>query len=485
MAYKEQLLPKQDYYAKKGIEQGAKSLPAPTSQSLDIYESQLQSEAQRYAAGDHGEFERKQASKEKTLKEVEDVLGQAKLACDTLLGDRPLSETVSHTREQQRPVLIKACERLLDRETELKKFCALNNITEKAVYPENLLIPYLLLVPFIVVETVCNAVFYANSQGLLGGATVAFGVSLINMLSAFVLGVAFRYKNWAASPAKVLGWGALVVAVLIAIYFNAVFSAYRTEYQLLEDPGDIAAGAAAFGRAMDTARYVFIGHWPSSDLSSFVLFFLGLGLSVLAFWKGYTCDDRYPRHGALDRRYEVALNAYERELDVVRIKVTGEVQRRLTGMAAARTQLLQTSAQLDQIKRGLTTDVNALSAALKQLQRDFALVLGTYREKNLSIRPIDPPAYFAETPDLINVYASEDGSKLKSRIEEAAQRQELYLEMYSSRLNDGMRDIENEGRDLQGRALTEFVAEIKLEAQRNIEDRNLTMPVNRPIGAQA
>jgi hypothetical protein len=484
MGHTGQLLSKQDYYAKKGIEQGGKSLPAPTSQSLDIYESQIQAEAQRHAAADHAEFDKKRTSKERTLTEVNDVLSRVSVDCEMLLGDRPLSETVSHTREQQRPVLIKSCEHLLKFETELKKFCALNNITEKAVYPENLYLPWLWLAPFIVIETICNAFFYENAQGLLGGAFVAFGVSAVNMLTAFLLGMAFRYKNLSTPRAKAAGWGALGAAVLLAIYFNAIFSAYRTEYQLLDDPGDFAATAAAFGRAMGTARYVFIGHLPSSDLTSFILFFLGLGLSVLAFWKGSTFDDRYPGHGERDRRYEAALKEYEKQMDVVRLKVIGEVQRRLTGMGAARGQLLQTKGQLDSIRLGLTTDLATLNTALKQLQRDFSIVLGSYRQNNVYIRPIPAPAYFAETPDIVGVYA-EDGAELMARIELAQQQQDMYKEMYSSRLNDAMRDIENEGRELQGRALLEFIAEIKREAQRSIENSIPIMPSARSLGAQA
>ncbi|KMY85425.1 hypothetical protein BUMB_04307c [Candidatus Paraburkholderia calva] len=42
--------------------------------------------------------------------------------------------------------------------------------------------------------------------------------------------------------------------------------------------------------------------------------------------------------------------------------------------------------------------------------------------------------------------------------------------MYLSALNDGMCDLENEGRDQQGRVHNEFVADIMREAQRNIEN---------------
>ncbi|KND57466.1 hypothetical protein BVER_05823c [Candidatus Burkholderia verschuerenii] len=480
-----QLVSRQDYYAKKGIEQGAKSLPPTSAQSLDSYETQLQADAQRIVAGGHAEFSKKQASKIKALAEVESVLSQTSVDCDTLLHDRPLTETVSHTREQQRPVLIRLREDQLQREAELKAYRALNHISEKASYPENLMLPFLWLVPFILGETICNAVLYENAQGLLGGAFVAFLVSIVNLSIAFCMGMAFRYKNLSAGVCKVAGWNALLVAVFVAIYFNAIFSAYRSEYQLLVDPSDLVEAGAAFKRAMSVAGYVFIGRLPSNDLMSFVLFFLGLVLSAIAFWKGYSCDDRHPGHGKRDRLFTEASRKFDSELDVVKLKVVGEIQRRVTGMAAAKNQLLSTKARLDQIRSGIRSDVATLKVLLTELQRDFTLVLNVYRQKNVSVRPIPAPEYFAETPDLICQYAHEDGSALIAQVEAAEQQQEMSKSLYLSQLNDGMRDLENEGRIQQGVALAEFVAEVTREAQKNIDARHRTMPLSTVVSVQA
>ncbi|MEM5330368.1 hypothetical protein VSR34_27730 [Paraburkholderia sp. JHI2823] len=484
MGYAGQLLSKQEHYAKKGIEQGGKSLPPASSQSLDGHETQLQAEAQRFAASDHADFIKKQAGKTKSLGEVNDALSHTSVQCDTLLGDRPLSETVSHTREQQRPVLVKLREDQLMREAELKAFRALNKITEKASYPDSPWLPYFWLVPVILAETIGNAVFYENAQGLLGGAIVAFAVSFVNLAIAFVLGIAFRYKNLSVPGWKAAGWGALVLAIVVAIYFNAIFSAYRSEYQLLVDPSDFAEGGAAFKRAMSVAGYVFIGHLPSSDFMSFILFFIGLVLSLIAFYKGYTSDDRYPGYSKRDRLFTEATKRYDGAMEVVRLKVSGEIQRRLTGMAAAKTQLLQLKARLDQIKNSVPVDVAALKASLTQLQRDFALVLNTYRQKNVSVRPVKAPDYFAQTPDLIGQYAHEDGSELLSHVDVAERQLDRYRDLYLSQLNDGMRDLENEGRVQQGSALTDFATDITKEAQRNIDASKLTMPASATIGAQ-
>ncbi|WP_250476030.1 hypothetical protein [Caballeronia sp. GAFFF1] len=486
MGYSGQLLSKQDHYAKKGLEQGGKSLPAASAQSLDGYETQLQAEAQRLAAGDHADFSKKQSGKRKSLGEVKDTLSQTSVECETLIADRPLSETVSHTREQQRPLLVKLREDQLMREAELKTYRALNKITEKASYPESVMLPVLWLVPFILLETGVNAFFYENAQGLLGGAVVALTVSLVNLLIAFGLGAGFRYKNLSMPGWRSFGWSALVFAVVVAVYFNAIFSAYRSEYQLIVDPSDLAETGAAFKRALSVAGLVFLGHLPSGDFMSFVLFFIGLLLSAFAFYKGYGCDDRYPGHSRRDRRFAEATRKYDEAMEIVRLKVVGEVQRRLTRMGAAKTQLLQSKARLDQIKNSVPVEVGGLKASLTQLQRDFALVLNTYRQKNVSVRPVKAPDYFAETPDLIAQYASEDGGELMSQVDEAERQLDLYKDMYLARLNDGMRDLENQGRVEQGAALTKFVADITLEAQNNIDKGKLSMPVaSASVGAPA
>lgn len=485
MANARQLTDKQDYYAKKGIQQGEKALPPTSAQSLDTFETQLQADAQRIAASDHADFTRKQASKMKALGEVNDALSNTSLICESLLHDRPLAETVSHTREQQRPVLVKLREDQLEREAELKAYRALNRISEKASYPENLLLPFLWLVPFTLGETICNAVLYENAQGLLGGAFVAFLVSIVNLSIAFGMGMAFRYKNLSSGLFKVVGWNALVLAVFVAIYFNAIFSAYRSEYQLLLDPSDVVEAGAAFKRAMSVASYVFIGRLPSNDLMSFVLFFLGLVLSAIAFWKGYVCDDRHPGYGRRDRLFAESTKKFDAALDVVRLKVVGEIQRRVTGMAGAQNQMLSTKVRLDQITNSVPVDVGSLKGNLIQLQRDFALVLNTYRQNNVSIRPTPAPEYFGHTPDLIAQYEHEDCSVLMSQVETSAEQHEVYKSMYLSALNDGMRDLENEGRDQQGRVHNEFIADITREAQKNIDERNRNMPRAAIVSAQA
>lgn len=481
--YSGKLLEKQDQYAKKGIEQGAKSLPAASAQSLDTYETQLQAEAQRLAASEHADYLKKHGSKLKTIAEINDALSQTSVNCETLLDDRPLSETVSHAQEQQRAVLVKLREDQLQREAELKAYRSLNAITERAVYPENLWLPYLWLVPIVFIETVGNAFFYANEQGLLGGAFVAFVVSVVNLAIAFGLGATFRYKNMAAGSHKLLGLGAMFLAVIIAIYFNAIFSAYRSEYQLIVDQASLEESGAAFKRAMTAAGYIFVGRLPSRDLMSFVMFFIGLVLSVVAFRKGYACDDRYPGHGKRDRLYAEATKKYDAELEIVRLKVLGEIQRRVTEMAAVKGQLMQTKARLDQVKNAAEMEASTLRSTLAQLQRDFALVLNTYRQKNVSVRPIKAPEYFSETPDVIAQYEVDD-AELLGRIDGAAQNAELNKDRYLSSLNERLRDLENEGRDLQGASFNRYLADITTQAQQNIEAKNFIMPTFKQAAQQ-
>lgn len=479
--YSSQLLSKQDSFAKKGLEQGAKSLPAQSAVTLDVNETQLQAEAQRFVAQDHADYTNKQSAKIKTLAEVRDGLSRTAADCESLLEDRPLSEIVSHTREEHRASLVKLREDQLQREAELKAFRALNGITEDATYPSNSLAPYLVLVPCLMLETIANAVFYENAQGLLGGALVAFTVSLINLVIAFALGAAFRYKNLLPLTAKIGGWLSLGVAVLLAIYLNAIFSAYRSEYQLVADIGDFSETTAAFGRALGSAGLVFIGKFPTGDMMSFVLFFIGIGMSFFAFRKGYGCDDQYPGHGKRTRLYKEVTAAYEAQLKIVRTVVQMDVQRRLTGMASAKTQLMQWKPRLEQLKNSTRQELSTLQLSLTQLQRDFALVLNTYRQKNVSVRPIPAPAYFADTPDLVTQYTMENGESFIRSIEDAELDLEQCKERFIGQLNNGMRDLENEGRALQGTGINPFLAEVTQEAQRNIESRNFTMPTLKQV----
>ncbi|WP_151070221.1 hypothetical protein [Cupriavidus oxalaticus] len=474
--YSGEILKTQKSYQTKGLKSGGKSLPATSAAPYDPNETQLIADAQRFALLEHSSYKQTESQKDRSLADMRNELSAVSANCGTLLDDETLTETATSSLEQERRALIDWRVKVLRREADLNAYKKLNGITEEADYPANKVAPFAWLVPMVAIETALNTVFYENANGLLGGAVVALGVSTLNIGFAFLTGCLFRYKNLQRPANKAIGYLSLVAAALIAIYCNALFAAFRSEYSLLEDPSDLKQGSEAFMTASAAAAKVFFLELPATDLQSFVLFFVGLGLSILAFWKGMHVDDKHPGYGRKARLLKEAHDAYDDIVERVTAKVKGELEQKRAGIAHAKTYIEKAQANLQQIKTALDVEYRKMQSTLTQVQRDFALVLNAYRQSNVSVRTVSPPVYFAETPNLIESYAAEPDNNLTSVISDMEEEISVLKDAYVVRLTEKLRDITNEGRHILGKTVTAFLDEVDVHAKRRIDEETHTVP---------
>jgi hypothetical protein len=474
--YSGELLKAQSSYQTKGLKSGGKSLPATTAAPYDPNETQLKADAQRYVLNEHGKYKQFEGQKGKVLADMQNDLSVVSANCDALLDDESLTETATSGLEHERRTLIELREKVLVREAEINAYKQLNGIHEEAVYPSSTVAPYAWLVPVVFGETLLNTAFYENANGLLGGFVVALGVSMLNIGFAFAMGCFFRYKNLQHPLNKVTGYVALALAVIVAIYANALFAAFRTEYSLLEDPSDYKQSSEAFMTASAAAVKVFVLELPATDLTSFLLFFLGLGLSVIAFWKGTGVDDRHPGYGPKARLLREAQDAYEAVVNRVTEKVSKELKAKNEGIAQAKTFLLQAQASLQQVKTAIDVEYRKMQTNLTQVQRDFSHVLNVYRQSNVSVRAIDPPAYFAQTPDLIEPYAAEPADTLAPTVEALEEEISRLKAAYVVRLTEKLKENASEARAILGKTVNSFLNDVTAEAKDNIEKSLGKMP---------
>ena len=133
---------------------------------------------------------------------------------------------------------------------------------------------------------------------------------------------------------------------------------------------------------------------------SFILFGIGILLSFVAFYKGYTFDDRYPGHGRLDRALKLALGNEASRQDALQQKLRDYLHNQRTALLAAQqepTQLINAAARKSADLKGAQGNLNN---QVNAIQRDYSLVLGNYRKANGAIRATDAPAYFEIVDDL-------------------------------------------------------------------------------------
>lgn len=189
---------------------------------------------------------------------------------------------------------------------DLAKFRAENGLSRSPTYPDVGWSVFLWgLVAFLfVVESFANSVWLAkgNELGLLGAYTVAFVVSLANLLPPFLFfGPVSRYLRHVSASWRVLAGSCIVVYAGLLFTLNLGVAHYR------EVSGELigSAGVEVVGRMTDAP-------FGLQDAESWLLLLMGIIFSLVALYEGWKRDDAYPGYGKLDR---VAQRARDAHLD--------------------------------------------------------------------------------------------------------------------------------------------------------------------------
>lgn len=473
--YSGQIASRLQEFQQKGAAEAQKHRPSPDASHPDANEVALRTEAERFVAGEQRAFNDALNDTSKANADIQRKMFDAEAEVQLALSDSSLSSRVDAELAADKQRLIQLTEERIDAEVDLRAFRTRNGITDPPSYPESQIHHFAIVAAFMLGETIINSVFYQNEAGLLGGAVVALAVSILNMGSAVLLGIGFRYKNLPESPWKIVGWGCFILFALSAIYFNALFATFRSEYQLVADPADAFAVGQAFQKASDEAFKVFVLQANFSDMMSFLLFGIGIILSIIAFWKGYTADDPVPNHSRKDKRLKAAIKAEAHAQDLLRQKLKDFLLDRrgaLQGHASQPTILVavanQAVANVKQAESVLKTNTAAI-------ERDYQLVLDAYRQSNMSVRGIDPPAYFKAKPSVTDSVDASGAEPIKADLAELISRLKEHRERYKDPLNSAVNAMQKETAEILDERYEGFLAEVADDAKTNLKKRNVIL----------
>ena len=246
-----------------------------------------------------------------------------------------------------------------------------------------------LLIVMIALESVMNGLFFAkgSERGLIGGVGTAFGISFVNVLFCFFLGlVPARFVNWR-------GWGVRVLAGLVTLSGLAVMLFIHLFAGHLRDATAATSEAQAYGIAV---AKVLTQPWQLADMSSWYLFGLGTLFGLISFWKGYRHDDPYPYYGDTFRREHDAAEKYNEEhrdffgeLEEVRDET---IQRFEDGIA----NIPEYVAKSHQVRAARSALTEKFRAYEQQLVQAANRLLTIYRDANRRRRQTtQAPAYFS------------------------------------------------------------------------------------------
>ncbi|WP_323810209.1 hypothetical protein [Sphingobium baderi] len=385
-------------YRKLGEQEAANHRPPSNAIHPDSNEVTLRSEAEGLTAAEQRIFDSIISGVDKSSLDAQSRITELRADIQQALADNTLSTQIDAELSADRGQLVEVTATRIRREVDWRSFRAANNITEMAHYPESLIWHWGIILSLALVETVVNAFFYENANGLVGGFVVALAVAVVNMGSAAGLGSLFRRRNLAAPDQKYFGWACLILFVPLTFFCNGLFAAFRSSYQTLADPSDPLQLREGFKEAWGEAAKIFYFDIHFQDFSSFLLFMTGIALSMFAFWKGYTSDDPFPGYSKRDR----ALKAAKAD----EAAVQGRVKQKLKDfLHAQRTHVQglagQTGTLIAMLTRRLSEVEHSQRSAIanaSSIERDYHLVLDGYRQANLAVRGTEPPTYFAEKP---------------------------------------------------------------------------------------
>jgi hypothetical protein len=270
---------------------------------------------------------------------------------------------------------------------ELTEFRRRHKLNRGAHNPAHRWTSFGLLVVLIVFEAGLNAIFFAKGSefGFIGGVGTAIGISICNVLFAFLVGLGpARLINHRNYLIKALGTISTSIGLVCLISLHAFAAHFR-------DATVAVGGEDAFRVARETLIHA---PWALADLSSFYLFGLGLLFGVTALWKGYVFDDRYPRYGAHYRRAERARSEYSDEheslfdeLQEIKEETVRSLDEGIKRIPHFPSQAASIRAERDALMQRFRAYETTVETATNEL-------LARYRDKNKSSRKSKAPEHF-------------------------------------------------------------------------------------------
>jgi hypothetical protein len=230
---------------------------------------------------------------------------QTELANLDLLAQNTLSKLreANHRAEAELGPLR---ETYVSRRDELDDFRAKYRLKRAARNPARRWTTFGLLFLLIGIESGLNGFFFAKGSefGLRGGIGTAIGISFVNVLFAFILGLfPMRWINHRNYLVKLIGLIVTIIGLAGLVALHGFAAHYRDATALVGED-------RAFATALQTLK---TSPLLLADLNSFYLFGIGLLWAFLAIWKGATFDDPHPSYGAHYRRAASAREAYSDE----------------------------------------------------------------------------------------------------------------------------------------------------------------------------
>ncbi len=235
------------------------------------------------------------------------------------------------------------------------------------------------LLALLLVESYLNGGFLAEGSegGMIAGWTVAAGFSVVNILLPFsCFGPLSRYVRHARIGLRLAGGASLALWSLLALLLNLGLAHYREASEALVENPD----------AVMVSRLVTLP-FGLETAASWLLFVLGMGFSVLAFYEGWKFwGDAYPGY----RGVHLRMVQTKEKLDDLRGDVADDLKDvRLKWLGQVEETVARAQMQPAETRRLLKSEQHLLAAFedhVDQLQSLGVMLIEEYRVANHAVR---------------------------------------------------------------------------------------------------
>ncbi len=468
-----------DQLAKEGAAEGSVNRPDANAVAPDLNEVQLITSAKQSIAAEEAAFADTMVDADRESREISQRIESLDVSCSSHLSHDLVESAFRSSLATNEHELVSTCALEMEARAALNGFKAKHEIKEPARYPSDRLFHFSLLILFLALETGVNAVFYEGSSGLIGGAIIAFSVALVNMGVAAGLGASCRFFNLPDTKSKLIGYGSLAAFIVTGLFLNLIFATFRVQYQLvqqkaindgLQEPSTVMM-VEAFKYAVTDAFGVFQLNFPSIDFMSLILFFVGIGCSVIAFWKGYTVDDKHPGYGDMDRTHKAAENFFTQAKDRTFKEAEAAVRKLADEVENLRNQIVTEQRNVSALKAKAQGSQSSLVNAAAAIQGEVNLVIETYRAANRATRATSAPAYFSELPNIVSNDGADRLMTVLAGIDEAAQKAKTLADSRALVLGDSIVRIRQQINGLVENEFQKQIESVRQRAEKTIASR--------------
>jgi len=369
-----------------GEKAGKGGQPSPDADSPDSNERSITFEIERYARKAREEYEQAKSIYEgRTRRAV--ITGSQQVAIEAAAQNAIADVRAAIVNDKNHLHVLRR--EVTERDRELKNFRRKNQLDRaphlRPTAGERFVV--LLLVFFILVESVLNGMFFAKGSetGLIGGVLQAFVLSLLNV------GMAFMYA-WKALPLwfdrRPSGkWLAALLTLLFSFWLvgiNLFIGHMRDAYVASE--GHV--GMAALVDQLRNAPFVF------EDANSFILTLLGMGLGLLAIFDGASLQDLYPGYARVGRAARQAITDYAKGKTTRLRNLKLRRDQAVLEMTAALARIKDAQYEIQLSIEGRSSLHKAYTAYLDDLAHAYEQLVLRYREANAKSRSVRQPSFY-------------------------------------------------------------------------------------------